>query len=492
MSGTGASRMLAFRADPSNPIHSTIAWQLVGIAVSGVGVALAAVAVLNAVEPRRGWLLGGLALAIVFLAALVREAARLFRSGGRLVTSPRVAFALTLLAIVMLGCFAVGLGDPATYRLTLLVPVLIAAVIGSRLMLAATFTTALAVTAVVATIDGTTGRALLSLLVTSTAVWSAVVLIVYVLTRAAVDGIGNSLRLASIAAVASQVDDADEGLPLVLPDLLTVTGADQLWLLRVPRDGGAPTVVRAWPHPEAPCPADPSELEQVTAGRHLTTSRSGGTAFVTEQAGSDVVLVVARRWSPFGERLFARESLQRAVVSLRVLLDRSELVGQLRELTTIDELTGLPNRRGLTARLELEMATAARTGRSLCVAMVDLDHFKAYNDDFGHLAGDDVLRRVATLLRDRLRSTDLAARYGGEELCLVLPDTDLGGAAALVMELLARVRQLPAARPVTFSAGLTQWNGSERIEELLHRADLALYRAKREGRDRVVLASHDD
>jgi diguanylate cyclase len=124
--------------------------------------------------------------------------------------------------------------------------------------------------------------------------------------------------------------------------------------------------------------------------------------------------------------------------------------------------------------------------------MVDLDHFKAYNDDFGHLAGDDVLRRVATLLRDRLRSTDLAARYGGEELCLVLPDTDLGGAAALVMELLARVRQLPAARPVTFSAGLTQWNGSERIEELLHRADLALYRAKREGRDRVVLASHDD
>ena len=154
---------------------------------------------------------------------------------------------------------------------------------------------------------------------------------------------------------------------------------------------------------------------------------------------------------------------------------------QLRELTTIDELTGLPNRRGLTQRLTAEFASTTRTGRPFCVAMVDLDHFKAYNDDFGHLGGDDVLRRVAGLLRERLRATDLSVRYGGEEFCLVLPDTDLAGATLLVEDLLARVRLLPTKRPITFSAGLAQVGSGDTSDQLLRRADEALYRAKREG-----------
>lgn len=489
MSGTSASRLLAFRADPDNPTHSTIAWQLVGLAVGAVLVALVTVPVLHDVEIRLGWLVAGLAMMAVLFVVLAREAVQLFRSGGRQVTSPRLAFGLILLSIVMIGCVTVGLGDPVTYRLALLVPVLVTAVIGSRAMLATAFTVAVVVAVMTATLDGVTGRALLSLTVTTTALWSGITLMMYALARAAIDGIGNSLRLASIAAIASQVDDTDEGLRLVLPDLLAVIGADQLWLLQVPHDGGDPVVVAAWPDPDAPGWAEAADVEHVVADRHPTTSRSGGAAFVAEQVGGDLVLVIARRWNLFGEQLFARGNLHRAVVSLRLLIDRSKLVWQLRELSTIDELTGLPNRRGLTARLELERATAARTGRPLCVAMVDLDRFKAYNDDFGHLAGDDVLRRVATLLRERLRATDLGARYGGEELCLVLPDTNLNGGAALVEDLLELVRKLPAERPITFSAGLAQWDGFESIEELLHRADQALYRAKREGRDRVEVVA---
>jgi diguanylate cyclase (GGDEF)-like protein len=488
MSGTSDHRLLAFRADPDNPTYSTIAWQLVGLAVGGVVVALAMMPLLPDLALRPGWLWSGLAMLAVFLVLLGHEAVHLFHSGGRRVTSPRMAMALVLLCIAMIGCLAVGLGDPATYRLALLIPVLVTAVIGNRAMLATAFALAVLVASATATIDGTSGRALVALAATTIALWGGTTLMVYALARAAIDGIGNSLRLASIAAIASQVDDDEEGLRLVLPELLAVVGADQLWLLRVPHDG-EPAVAAATPDPGATGWADAFDLEQVIADRLTVTHRSGGAAFVAEQLDGDLVLVVSRRWNPFGERLVARAILDRAVTSLRLLIDRGEILSRLRELSTLDELTGLPNRRGLTARLELERAAAARTGRPLCIAMVDLDRFKAYNDDFGHLAGDDVLRRVATLLRERLRATDLGARYGGEELCLVLPDTDLAGGAALVEDLLARVRRLPAERPVTFSAGLAQWDGLESIDELLSRADRALYRAKRDGRDRVEVTA---
>lgn len=484
MSGTSDHRLLAFRADPDNPTYSTIAWQLVGLAVGGIVVALAAIPLIPDPVLRPAWLWSALAMLAGFLVLLGREAIRLFRSNGRQVSSPRMALSLVLLCIAMIGCLAVGLDAPGLYQPALLLPVLVTAVIGNRAMLATAFGVATLVAVATATIDGTSGRALVALAAATIALWGGTTLLVYALARAAIDGIGNSLRLASIAAIASQVDGDEEGLRLVLPELLAVVGADQLWLLRVPHDG-EPAVAAATPDPGATGWAEPFDLEQVIADRLTVTHRSGGAAFVAEQLDGDLVLVVAKRWNPFGERLVARAILDRAVTSLRLLIDRAEIVRQLRELSTIDELTGLPNRRGLTARLELERTGAARTGRPLCVAMVDLDRFKAYNDDFGHLAGDDVLRRVATLLRERLRATDLGARYGGEELCLVLPDTDLAGGAALVEDLLARVRQLPGERPVTFSAGLAQWDGFESIEELLSRADQALYRAKRDGRDRV-------
>ena len=157
---------------------------------------------------------------------------------------------------------------------------------------------------------------------------------------------------------------------------------------------------------------------------------------------------------------------------------------RLKALATVDHLTGLPNRRAWTSELPLAIERARRSGESFAVALLDLDHFKRFNDAFGHLAGDRLLKACASGWRARLRTTDLLARYGGEEFILLLP-----GAGAVEAEaLLARLREsMPGGQ--TFSAGLVTWDGVAGSEELIAEADRALYSAKAAGRDRVVLAA---
>jgi diguanylate cyclase (GGDEF)-like protein len=151
---------------------------------------------------------------------------------------------------------------------------------------------------------------------------------------------------------------------------------------------------------------------------------------------------------------------------------------RLRELTRIDELTGLPNRRAWNTELPRAIERARRDGDALAVAMLDLDAFKRFNDDHGHLAGDQVLKASGAAWRESLRAVDVLARYGGEEFAVLLPAVDAGAAA----EVLERLRAgTPAG--MTVSVGLAAWDGRETAEELLARADRALYTAKRDGRD---------
>jgi diguanylate cyclase (GGDEF)-like protein len=171
----------------------------------------------------------------------------------------------------------------------------------------------------------------------------------------------------------------------------------------------------------------------------------------------------------------------------------SELVRQRELLATrlelaarTDALTGLPNRRAWDEELEREIVHAGRTETPLCVALLDLDYFKRYNDLYGHPAGDSHLKEVASLWRTRLRSADLIARYGGEEFTVLLTATDAAQAEQVVESLRDCV-----PREETVSAGVAQWDGSESGLELLARADDALYEAKRAGRDRSVAASVD-
>jgi len=170
-------------------------------------------------------------------------------------------------------------------------------------------------------------------------------------------------------------------------------------------------------------------------------------------------------------------------LSERQAIEISRLVSRLEGLARTDPLTGVPNRRVWEEELPRELERARRMGTGLCVAMIDLDNFKAYNDRHGHQAGDLVLKEAASAWRAEVRSTDLLARYGGEEFVLLLPACAMGDAVAIV-------ERLRAATPlVTCSVGLAEWDFQEPSVDLVERADQALYAAKAEGRNRYVTAS---
>jgi diguanylate cyclase (GGDEF)-like protein len=159
---------------------------------------------------------------------------------------------------------------------------------------------------------------------------------------------------------------------------------------------------------------------------------------------------------------------------------------QLAALARTDGLTGLPNRRTGDAELLRACRRAAADGQALSIAMLDLDHFKRFNDTYGHQAGDRLLVEASNSWRNGLSASDTLARYGGEEFMVVMPGRELSEARLLVDSLRALT---PAGQ--TFSAGVSQWDGSEHAAAALHRADVAMYVAKRSGRDRVVADESD-
>lgn len=163
--------------------------------------------------------------------------------------------------------------------------------------------------------------------------------------------------------------------------------------------------------------------------------------------------------------------------------EREELLGQVQELARHDQLTGLPNRRALEEQLPQAMARARRRSSPLSLAILDIDHFKDYNDSHGHLAGDEVLRACARAWDSALRSEDTIARFGGEEFLVMLPDT----APEEAVEIVERLRQVTPMGQ-TCSAGLACWDYAESIDELLGRADKALYLAKASGRNQLAEA----
>lgn len=180
---------------------------------------------------------------------------------------------------------------------------------------------------------------------------------------------------------------------------------------------------------------------------------------------------------------------------IALALSNIRLREDLRQQTIRDALTGLYNRRFLEESLNREMARCKRNGAFFGVLMVDVDHFKRFNDTFGHDAGDSVLREVARTLQENTREGDIVCRYGGEEFVLVLPDTNREGAATRAERPLAAVRDLHVTHNgralglITASIGLAMSprNGGT-VKTIVQSADTALYAAKGAGRDRVVVA----
>lgn len=167
---------------------------------------------------------------------------------------------------------------------------------------------------------------------------------------------------------------------------------------------------------------------------------------------------------------------------------------QADEISHTDALTYLPNRRMVIKTLQTEVHRAVRYHTPLSISMIDIDHFKAINDTFGHTIGDQVLRQLATLLREKSRETDMVGRYGGEEFLLILPNTRLSDAIEQAARLCKLVREaefdVGQKSHLTISIGVAEYRiGEETWQKFLGRADMALYEAKNKGRDRWAVST---
>jgi diguanylate cyclase (GGDEF)-like protein len=178
-------------------------------------------------------------------------------------------------------------------------------------------------------------------------------------------------------------------------------------------------------------------------------------------------------------------TVQGLVARLRAVLDeRAQLLEQLEQLAGTDPLTGIANRRAWDEALAREIAAAQRAGDPICVALLDLDHFKHVNDAHGHQHGDRVLQAVVAAWAGELRPRDLLARLGGEEFAILLPGSD----AATGHGVAERLRAAMPAGTTTCSAGVAAWDGTADAATLLATADEMLYLAKQAGRDRTIVA----
>lgn len=185
-------------------------------------------------------------------------------------------------------------------------------------------------------------------------------------------------------------------------------------------------------------------------------------------------------------------SLIKAMQRFDVAVNRFDM-GITASLTDVDELTGLLNRTAMDRDLKRELAQAKRSGKPLCLAMIDADHFKKVNDDYGHSFGDIVLKELADRFEATLRPRDSIYRYGGEEFLAALPDTGLDQAE----KVMNRLRVQSAKQPIsndeisitqTVSIGLAEVHTDEAIDTAIERADAALYQAKEAGRNQVIAA----
>lgn len=172
-------------------------------------------------------------------------------------------------------------------------------------------------------------------------------------------------------------------------------------------------------------------------------------------------------------------------------LNRVRLYQDIERLAITDSLTGCYTRRYVMERFEEERGRAQINKTQMAFLMIDLDHFKKFNDQYGHLTGDQILREIASIIKSQIREIDLIGRYGGEEFCVLLPDTDYGGAQYVAERIRsavenADIKAYDTQVKATVSVGISVYPRDGRnIVELIDKADWALYRAKKDGRNRI-------
>ncbi|MCB9591710.1 MAG: diguanylate cyclase [Sandaracinaceae bacterium] len=225
--------------------------------------------------------------------------------------------------------------------------------------------------------------------------------------------------------------------------------------------------------------------------RHCRAEKRGSNWFIVDLDSTNGTYVNDQQVTELALRRGDQIKIGDTIVKF---LSGSDLEAQYHEtiynMTIVDGLTGINNKRFLMEALEREIPRARRHQRPLAVVMFDIDHFKSINDNYGHLAGDYVLKELATLVKGRLRPDDVLGRYGGEEFCAALPETNTPGAASIAEDLRRRIEERRfvfegEAIPVTVSLGCAELDGEMDVLQLVKAADEKLYEAKRGGRNKV-------
>ncbi|HZD06453.1 MAG TPA: sensor domain-containing diguanylate cyclase, partial [Longimicrobiales bacterium] len=308
-------------------------------------------------------------------------------------------------------------------------------------------------------------------------------------------------QIAEIGRALSSSLDAEEVLGMVIQAVLALVRADgcSVWLLegtdaQVAASGGRVAIPRGlrW-ELEGPLLEQlvrervPVFIDDVVGSplvprvfrKHLTQGSGLSVPLVVGSQVAGALAAVSSQLQAFSEQDY--RVLSRLASQVSVALENARLHGRLHSLSLTDSLTGLPNRRHLQMHLEREVA-AARRGRDLMAIILDLDHFKRYNDTRGHLAGDEALKAFAEILRSENRAMNLVARYGGDEFVSVLSDTQRGGAEVYVERVRDKVadNEVLAEGEITVSAGMGAFDRAtmKAPEDLLEAADGDLYRNK--------------
>jgi len=213
------------------------------------------------------------------------------------------------------------------------------------------------------------------------------------------------------------------------------------------------------------------------------------------EAGADPKLLIENLMTELAKAATRATKLEASFVEKSRELDTiRDSLNKSEERAKTDTLTGLPNRRALDEFFRVALIAAMEQDNPLSVLLIDIDHFKTFNDNFGHGVGDQVLKLMAKVLRERVREIDLPARYGGEELIAVLPGADLATCEAVAERIRRSISECTITRRstgevlpgITVSIGVGQFQPGESMADLVDRCDRALYRAKHTGRNRVV------
>ncbi|WP_285599322.1 diguanylate cyclase [Kineosporia sp. NBRC 101731] len=269
------------------------------------------------------------------------------------------------------------------------------------------------------------------------------------------------------------------------PDEFVVTGCSDFTLVGSTYPAwSVPATAAVW-REQKPMFIERAEGNPLVSQRMVRLINAKSILYQPIRKGGEMTALLAITWDSELDEVGDRrlKAVAQLADEAALALEHDDLLRRYEDLAGTDQLTGLPNRRSWDERLSVLLALAQRTGDPFVIAVADVDRFKAYNDTYGHLEGDALLREVADAARGQLRTEDTVARWGGEEFAIALSNCD----EALAGEVLDRVRR-SVPRGQSISIGYCWWKAGETAESLMARADSALYEAKRTGRDRVIRA----